>query len=121
MRILILPSWYPTPSNPIKGIFVREQADALHLAQEVRVLYLDVLPRGQKRTPKHLSRNVRGYIEDVVEVPNKLLIWQFAYLWYLYRAFRSLRRQFAPDIIHCHVAVPAGWGAAALRPIFGVP
>jgi hypothetical protein len=46
MRILIVPSWYPTPEKPVNGIFIREQADALAKHHDVRVLYLDVLPRG---------------------------------------------------------------------------
>ncbi len=49
MRILIIPSWYPTPSNPVNGIFVRQQAEGLGKTHDVRVLYLDVLPRGERR------------------------------------------------------------------------
>lgn len=121
MRILIFPSWYPTAAKPISGVFVREQADALYQAHTVRVLYLDVLPRGARRHRRQYVSQERGYIEEVIEIPNYPLVWQFIYLWYMVRAFRRLRQEFAPDLIHCHVAVPAGWGAAVLHRLFGVP
>lgn len=121
MRILIIPSWYPTPARLLNGIFVRAQADALSRAHEVRVLYLDVLPRGMRRKPRRRLSRERGYLEEVVEIPNRPLVWQFAYLWKLYRALKRARAEFAPDLIHAHVAVPAGWGAAMLRGFLGAP
>lgn len=33
----------------------------------------------------------------------------------------KLHRKFKPDVIHCHVAVPAGWAVALLRRLFRVP
>ncbi len=121
MRILIIPSWYPTPSNPVNGIFVREQAEALSKTHDVRVLYLDVLPRGERRKPRRYLIKREGYTEQIIEVPNRPLIWQFTYLWYMLRAFLKLQRYFKPDIIHCHMAVPAGWAVALLRRLYGVP
>ena len=120
MRILIIPSWYPTPSNPVNGIFVRQQAEALGKAHDVRVLYLDVMPRGQRRRPKRYRNKTPDYTEEIIEVPNRLFLWQFYYVWYLIRAFRKLRRKFNPDVIHAHVAVPAGFGASVLR-YLGIP
>lgn len=121
MRILITPSWYPTPTNPVNGIFIREQADALHKVHEVWVLYLEVLPRSQSRKPQHRFSRERGYIEEIIEVPNRCGIWQFTYLWYMLKALWRLHRRFSPDIIHCHIAVPAGWAVAMLRPFLRIP
>ncbi len=121
MRILIIPSWYPTPEKPVSGIFVREQADALSLEHEVRVLFLEVRKRGEKGKPRRRLSKSKGYIEELKEVPNLPFVWQFIYMWYMLRAYRSLTRSFKPDLIHCHVAVPAGFGAAMLRRLFGVP
>src|SRR5215203_6288988 len=121
MRILILPSWYPTPAKPINGIFIREQADALHQMHDVYVLYLDVLARGERRRPRRWVSRERGYMEEFIEVPNYPLIWQFTYLWYLARALRRVRRTFAPDVLNCHIGIPAGWGAAMLRRVFKIP
>jgi glycosyltransferase involved in cell wall biosynthesis len=121
VHILIIPSWYPTPARPLNGIFVRQQAEALSKVHEVRVLYLDVLPRGQKQPMRRWMDLKHGFRAEIIEVPNRPLIWQFTYLWYLFRAYRALRSTFQPDIIHCHVAVPAGLGGALLRRLFGVP
>ncbi|HKP53257.1 MAG TPA: glycosyltransferase [Chloroflexia bacterium] len=121
MRILIIPSWYPTPRSPVTGIFVREQANALGQLHDVRVLYVDVLPRGTRRKSRRRVTRHRSYVEEIVEVPNLPGLWQFAYLWSLFCALRRLRRTFRPDVIHCHVAVPAGWGVAMLRTLFKLP
>src|SRR5207247_8384073 len=102
MRILIIPSWYPTPAKPVNGIFVREQADALSQVHEVRVLYLDVLPRGEHRTPRRRISRARGYLEEVIEVPNRPLLWQLTYRRYLVRAFGR-------------VSGVRGWGLGSFR------
>lgn len=121
MRILIVPSWYPTTSKPVNGIFIREQADALSALHEVRVLFLDVLPRHTKRKPKHEVTHSRGYVEEIIEVPNVRFVWQFVYLLYMARALWRLRRTFDPEIVHAHIAIPAGWGAVMLRWLVGKP
>jgi len=121
MRILIVPSWYPTPRNPVSGIFVREQASALSRTHNVRLLYLDVLSRGEKRKARRWTSQEHGYVQEIVEVPNRPVIWQFTYLLQMLLALRKTVSEFRPDVIHCHVAVPAGWGVAMLRRLLRVP
>ena len=121
MNVLIIPSWYPTDEKPINGIFIREQAEALSAIHGVRVLYLEVMPRGSRRKPEHMIKQERGYVEEIIEVRNLPLLWQFSYLFHMARALRRVRRTFMPDIAHCHIAVPAGWGAVMLRRFLGVP
>jgi glycosyltransferase involved in cell wall biosynthesis len=121
MRILIVPSWYPTSNKPVNGIFIREQVYALAKEHEVMVLYLDVLPRGSKtKTTSTLERD-RGYVEQTIQVRNLPLLWQFAYLMQMARSLRALRRTFRPDIVHCHIAVPAGWAVGMLRRFLARP
>jgi glycosyltransferase involved in cell wall biosynthesis len=121
MRVLILPSWYPTRDKPVNGIFIREQADALNAVHEVRVLYLDVLPRGHKGRPRHTLKRDSGFIEEIRQVPNRRFVWQFTYLLTMARALRAMRRDFKPDVVHCHIAVPAAWAAVLLKPLTRVP
>jgi L-malate glycosyltransferase len=121
MRVLIIPSWYPTAEKPVNGIFIREQADALSRLHDVRVLYLDVLPRGERRKPRRTATRERGYVEETIEVPNRRFVWQCAYLWQMARALWRLRRRFRPEVAHCHIAVPAAWAAALLKPLLRVP
>lgn len=43
MKILMIPSWYGTPSMPLLGSFYREQAQALAACgHQVAVLYAEV-------------------------------------------------------------------------------
>jgi glycosyltransferase involved in cell wall biosynthesis len=100
---------------------VREQASALSRTHDVRLLYLDVLPRGEKRKARRWTSQEHGYKEEIVEVPNRPLIWQFTYLLQMLLALRKTLREFRPDVIHCHVAVPAGWGVTRLRRLLRVP
>jgi L-malate glycosyltransferase len=121
MRVLIIPSWYPTAEKPVNGIFIREQADALSRLHDVRVLYLDVLPRGERRKPRRTMTRECGYVEETIEVPNRRFVWQFAYLWQMARALWRIRRRFRPEVAHCHIAVPAAWAASLLKPLLRVP
>lgn len=121
MRVLIVPSWYPSLRRPINGIFVREQADALSGQIEVRVLYPDVMQRGDRRLPERSITRERGFVEERVEVPNLPGLWQSAYAVTMCRALQRLRREFAPDVIHAHAAVPAGWSATLFKSAAGAP
>jgi len=121
MRILILPSWYPTPKSPVNGIFIQQQADALSKDHLVRVIYLDMLPRHYQAKPTRSVSNVRGYPEEIIEVPSKPIVWRLAYLWNLTKAYRRINKHFAPQVIHAHVAFPAGWAAVLLGHFARVP
>ena len=88
---------------------------------EVRVLYLDVLPRGHRAKPRRILNKDRGYIEETRDVPNRPFVWQFVYLLMMAHALWRTRRKFKPDVVHCHIAVPATWAAALLKPMLGAP
>jgi glycosyltransferase involved in cell wall biosynthesis len=44
-KILILPSWYPTPSDPLVGSFFQEQSKLLLNKYDVRILYINFQKR----------------------------------------------------------------------------
>ena len=51
MKVLMIPSWYPTPEDPILGSFYREQAEALAArGVEMAVAYVNV---GSDLRPSH--------------------------------------------------------------------
>lgn len=39
-KIMIIPAWYPSETNPVHGIFIKEQAKAASLYNEVLILYV---------------------------------------------------------------------------------
>ncbi len=121
MRILIVPSWYPTPNNPIDGIFIREQVDALKEQHSVYVIFLEILPRHHNGKATRKVSFERGYTEEFIEVPAWPFVWRFTYLWYLIKAYLQIKQQFAPQIIHAHVALPAGWASVIVGRLFRVP
>lgn len=130
MHILLIPSWYSTPDNPIRGSFFREQADALHKAGH-RVGLL--IPPGRVRTfhgLKELQR--REAFSQIVEqgLPTIRMGW---WGWLpsflpplrkspILKAFDAYTTQYGkPDVIHAHSALYGGWAAAHIRAARGVP
>lgn len=91
----------------------------------VFVLFVDRMPvrdwlRVQgKRGGLRQEHGVRIYRLPMPRVP---LLWMVLYpFWTLYGAIRLLRYGFRPELIHAHVAVPAGLGAVLLGKLLGVP
>src|SRR5689334_14619454 len=82
-RVLILASWYPKHKGDIAGLFIARQAEALKGAADVQVVdcsqRFSILPRG-----------LRLRLQAC-------------------RIRRKLQKQnWKPDVIHAHVAYPAG-------------
>jgi len=86
MKIALVPSWYPTPADPVRGHFFACHAEALALEHEVVV----IAPR---------SSRLPAFVREVV----------------------GRVRTERPDVVHAHVAVPAGVAALVARRLFGVP
>lgn len=125
VKVLILPSWYPSQNAPFDGIFIQEQAEALAQAGlEVAVLHGDM-------KPSHLvtADKLSEAMENGVQVFRKS---GFA----LPKANLSLIRRWAknqsdlferyvvkngqPDIIHAHSFI-AGQLGKYIKEISGAP
>jgi L-malate glycosyltransferase len=125
-RVLVLPSWYPTERYPMGGIFCQEQARALNTSEavDVVVLYVDRAPVLQwLRSLRRRSRfgNEAGLRVYRTAIPRLPLIWPLPYvLWALFSAWRLSRLGFKPDIVHAHVALPAGLAGVLMKRLLGV-
>jgi glycosyltransferase involved in cell wall biosynthesis len=122
-RILIVPSWYPDVDDDVRGVFIRDQADVLSQSTPVAVLSPRI--RSWRDASSRAGRLVeishaRGYpeIRPVAFLPPKARMPVASY-----RAFRrALLRGLetvgtawgAPDIVHAHVVLPAGWAVASV-------
>lgn len=130
MHILLIPSWYSTPDNPIRGSFFREQADALHKAEHHVGL---LIPPGRLRTfhgLKELQR--REAFSQVIEqgLPTIRMGW---WGWLpsflpplrkspILKAFDAYVAQHGkPDVLHAHSTLYGGWAAAHIRAARGIP
>lgn len=131
MHILLIPSWYPTPQQPLYGIFFKEQAVALQkFGHHVSVAYVELW--SLKSAGKHDEQlGVTRVVEDGVptyrirmynvlpKIPNGYLMVQSMCL---NRAFEQITRDFTrPDIIHAHSCLMGGYLAMKLSEKKGVP
>lgn len=133
MHVLILPSWYPTSSQPTRGIFFREQAQALsHAGLQVGV----VAPQRQslKRLfDRHAETPTGFHFTDDNGVPTYHHYgWSWIPLWPAVHAAlwkksgrllfeRYVQQHGLPDIIHVHSALYGGVLADDLRRAYGIP
>ena len=121
-RILIVPEWYPSPENPVLGIFVRDQAVAVAETNDVTVLVHDA----------RRCERLRGCVTQGIEhgLPTFRVRTRAPYgssparAEFLLRAtgvLRALRRVGrGPDVIHAHVflaGLPALLLARGRRPV----
>lgn len=144
MRLLILPSWYPSARAPMAGRFVHDQAVALRVARPEMNLAvlgwghldgaLSLRDAGQSLAALAWRAGAgRGARWVDGEVPRA---WAPALSWTLnWRdgnlegQYRACRRAFllardrwgGVDLIHAHVGLPAGVIARRLSREFGLP
>lgn len=145
MNVFVVPSWYPTSANPISGIFIKEQIDAVatfapticqsvstwghhsgHLSirspmQTVRALKWRMETSGSK----HVNRGNR-----LTEFFSPTLSWShvlpFGGVQSLIKANRdnlaaAIRSHGVIDLIHAHVGYPGGVIARLLSQEFDIP
>lgn len=130
MKVLIIPSWYPSEDNPISGIFFREQAEALNEYVDVAVLNLNSLTL---RNPKNIfikkkkdlkyKNNLLTLTKDYIDwFPKIPFLKAKTYKHQLLKSYNRIIKEFGkPDIIHAHVSYPAGYGAMLLSEELKIP
>ncbi len=132
MNVLHLASWYPIAEKPNFGTFIRAHATAIanswEAEQDQHILIVIVcrpervgLPKGKTiRHEQHGKLRV-----TVLEVRSRFWkIYQHWPYWFRRQAQRLLKDyhpSFHPDLIHAHVAFPAGVVANALSSQLRVP
>lgn len=124
MHILIVPSWYSNPVNPVQGSFFRDQALALK-KQGVKV---GVIAPHQRSITTFREGHLSDYNYRILatELDNEIPVlksygWGLASLkhlniliWYfqVQRLYKKYVDQFGkPDLIHVHSAI---WGGLAI-------
>jgi glycosyltransferase involved in cell wall biosynthesis len=133
MKILMLPSFYPTKDNPVLGIFFRDQAKALQRHGHkinVIVTYL----RSLTKLPKNFKklRYVIDRENDSGIITYRSFVWNFSPLFlrgktYIHlnsglRLFEHYLSDFGrPDIIHAHCALYSGALAARIKEKYSIP
>ena len=111
MKILIIPSWYPTTRNRNAGIFTRNQAVLLKKYNvETEVLFFDLdirnivelFPKTSNIT-SHIDEGVPTYIVKGIFPPKRNLWISKKWAKFCLNIFEQLyKSKKFPDIIHAH-------------------
>jgi glycosyltransferase involved in cell wall biosynthesis len=145
LRIIVVPSWFPSPQTPLAGIFFAEQTELLAKHAPSIEVHVFAVPKRKFEIPfkrpaaalrvlfdwwrasKHASRAVTpNYVVHSFET----LAWsdRVAHGGLLHEArrmasvARAIERERGPfDLVHAHVSHPAGFAAAELARLLGVP
>ncbi len=116
MNILVLPSWYPSKADPVKGSFFAEQAAALaRFGHTVTVMAVYNDGKRSATTETRTSGNLTEYLIHI-----KPLRFHFTYFRILRKMLQLLRKCGRPDIIHVH-SFRAIRYARILSRLLGVP
>lgn len=131
MKILIVPSWYPTEENPILGIFFKEQAKALAKnGCNISVLYPEI--RSIRYYQSKWKKGITVKTEDGIRTyrykcynpfPARVpYSTAFSYYFGLKRLYKLMRmHEEKPDIIHAHSCLWGGWAAAKIAQKENIP
>jgi len=115
LKILFLPRWYPHRYDPMPGLFVQRQAEAVSVHCDVSVLYVHEDPLCTNKY--EIEINDENGIH-VVRVYYKIPLDGFACFGKMVRLFRFFRanwlgfrllQDFNPDLIHVHVLTRQGF------------
>lgn len=133
MKVLVIPSWYPTPDNPLAGVFIEEHVKALEAQADVAVLYIR---QAQARLPLQVeveggtpharidlevasARNPVTRIKTRAQILGSILA---GYRKAGTAAYEALLHQWGrPDIVHVHSIFPGGLIAREIKRRYGIP
>lgn len=126
MKVLMVPSWYPTPGAPLLGTFYKEQAEAL-AERGVQMAVAHVSVGGDFR-PSHNGirrQEVNGVLTYVYTRPNLTPRWEGGRCWQRTRMLEALYRRIErewgrPDVVNLRSSLH-GYEAMALCRRHGLP
>lgn len=144
MNVLVIPSWYPSDADPMAGLFVRDQAEAVAAARPDWNIAVGrwghhdgaLSLRDPRASLRALAWRMRATGRPPVRVGPLWDVCTPRLSWTLHVAgggvrgmLRASRRNFAAvaqrlgriDLLHAHVGFPAGWIAARLSAENAVP
>jgi glycosyltransferase involved in cell wall biosynthesis len=145
VRIIVVPSWFPSPQTPLAGIFFAEQTELLAKHAPSIEVHVFAVPRRRFDLPlkrpivaiemmigwwEAAKHAVRAVTPNYVVHTFKTITWSSRFLHggllhearRMARVAREIERERGPfDLVHAHVSHPAGFVAAELARILGVP
>lgn len=126
MRVLWIPSWYPTADNPANGSFFAEQVDMLRTCgMDVRVAVTTsatIKQVGQQEALK-LAPIPDGCLIAIPAIPRSIVPGDTAIAWLAANKIAAFfdEQNWIPDVIHAHSVFPAILVARQLARVWKVP
>ena len=132
LHVLVIPTWYPNGKDKLIGIYHKTFCKALveNVEVDVNMLYID--RQGIKQLPKYPFMKKR--YDDVYEgytvyIRRMMSLSKLGYKVQVRAYTKTVEKLFKeyvkikgkPDVIHAHVAVPAGYAAAYIGKKYGIP
>lgn len=141
MNVFIIPSWYPGKNNPVDGIFIKEQADALsanypehnfivshcgnfYLSLSSVFKSVNTLKEFAKAKPFKTSYriNYTEYFKPALTWSDKLNGEFKNILKVHFENFTAAVKDYGKiSVIHAHVSYPAGYAAMKLKQKYKLP
>jgi glycosyltransferase involved in cell wall biosynthesis len=125
MNILILTHSYPDSLNKWRGLFIKEQAKALSVQNNVAVIYFTVDyshmdPFSKPKYTKTQSGRLTEY--HVITGRSFPVINQVKYFSDTWKFIRKeILNEQKPDIINSHLSYPAGFLGTIIQKLTGIP
>lgn len=123
-HILYLPSWFPTRRNPYPGDFIKRHAEAASLYNRIAVFYtaFDETIKEPELVEEKVNENLFVYIYYYPSLKGILSpvingVKRFSALRMMYN---KIFPGTSPDLVHVHVAYPAGLFAIYLKKRKGI-
>jgi len=131
MRVLVIPTWYPSGEDKLMGLYHKEFTSALNkYGIDANMLFID---RQRLSKPfKYLCMKKKEIDEESNYKVFKYRMLNLgpinfdlqvkSYVKKLDRAFKDyLKKNPKPDILHAQVTVPAGYAACVVGKKYGIP
>src|ERR1035437_7936666 len=108
MHVLVIPSWYKNPENPMVGTFFEEQARGLmQKGNQVGVFHVGFKPFSYKEPllqEKYIDNGLPTYYYNYKGIVPKLIRFNY---WYLCKEAYNKYKEYVkengkPDILHAH-------------------
>ena len=131
MKVLVIPTWYPSGEDKLMGNYHKEFTEALNefgIEANMLFIYRQRLSRPfkylfsrKKEVDKEKNYSVYKY-SMMNFAPISFDFQQKMYVKKLRKAFKDyIKQEGRPDIIHAHVTVPAGYAACILGKEENIP
>jgi len=123
MRVLVISHMYPNVVEPHSGIFVHKQLKELAKLCQVKVVspvpwspralwFRSKWRRYGQRSGFDVLDGIEVFYPRMLCLPGSLLFEWYGYVlyWAIRETIEEIEKSFRFDLIHCHVALPDGFG-----------